>query len=148
MRCARNEQDVGLYGVTRGRKNPFTIDRLFPMEAGALHQFQPFFDSAAMFTVAVVIEDAFAPGDAKDGVFAARQDYGVFDGYVRLVVVAIQSPCLQLAAREFAFVHQQMEWMFVVIALFAYGVEPGDKFLFTEGVFVLVGFHREMVRPS
>src|SRR5258708_17549870 len=101
-----------------------------------------------MFAVAVVVDDALARGNAKGGILAASENYGVFDGDVRLVVVAIQSPGLQLAAGELAFVHQQVEWMLVVIALFGDGVESGDKFLFTEGIFVLAGFHREMVRPS
>src|SRR5579859_7587543 len=101
-----------------------------------------------MFAIAVVVEDAFAPGDAKGGVLAARENRRVFDGDVRLVVVAIEGPGLQLPARELAFVHQQVERMLVVIALFADGVESGDKFLFAEGLFVLAVFHSEMLSPS
>ncbi len=70
------------------------------------------------------------------------------DGDVRLVVVAVERPGLQLAARQFAFMHQQMKRMFVVVALFADGMEPGDEFFFAEWLFVLAVFHREMLRPS
>jgi len=44
-------------------------------------------------------------------------------GMPALVVVAIERPSLQLAARQLAFMHQQMKWVLVVIALFADSVE-------------------------
>src|SRR5258708_40047461 len=148
MRSARNEQNVRLYGIPRAGQDAFALDGLLAMQTRSFDELQPLFNSAGMFAVAVVVKDAFAPGDAKNGILAPGENYGVFDGNVRLVIVAIQSPGLQLPAGELAFVHQQMEWMLVVIALFGDGVESGDKFLFTEGIFVLAGFHREMVRPS
>src|SRR5579859_6884528 len=148
MRCARNEQNVGLDGIARRGQNTFAIDGLLATQTRSLHELQPLLDSAGVFAVAVVIEDAFAPRNTKRGVLAARQNRRVFDGDVRLVVVAIEGPGLQLPARELAFVHQQVERMLVVIALFADGVESGDKFLLAEGDFVLAGFHKEMVRPS
>ena len=79
-----------------------------------------------------MVEDALAPGEAEGGIFAAREDRGVFDGNAALVVVAIQGPGLKLAARELAFVHQHVKWVLVVIALFADGVKSGDEVGFRE----------------
>src|ERR1700721_1487887 len=101
-----------------------------------------------MLAVAIVVEDALPPGHAKRGILAARQNRRVLDGNVRLIIVAVERPGLQLPAVERALVHQKMKWMLVVIALLADGVESGDKFLLAEGIFVLAVLHRGMSRPS
>ncbi len=75
-------------------------------KAGGFHETQPLFDAAGLGVIAIVIEDAFAPGDAEPGVFAARENCGVFDGYSALIVVTIECPSLKLAAREPALVHE------------------------------------------
>ena len=74
-----------------------------------------------------MVENALAPRQAKGGIFAARENGGVLNRNAALIVIAIQSPGLKLAAREFALVHQRMKRMFVVIALFANGVKSGDE---------------------
>ena len=109
------------------------MDGLLAGKAGGFDEVQPFFDAAGFGAVAVVIEDALAPGEAEGGIFGAREDCGVFNGDAALVVVAVERPGLELAAGEFAFVHQEMEGMFVVVALFADGVEAGDEVGFGEG---------------
>ena len=113
------------------------MDGLFAREAGGFDEAEPLFDAAGFGAVAVVIDDAFAPGEAEGGIFGAREDGGVFDGDAALVVVAIEGPGLELAAGEFAFVHQEMERMLVVVALFADGVEAGDEFVGRRGSFSL-----------
>src|SRR5436309_3114863 len=105
MRSARNEQYISLHCIARAGQYAFALDGLLAMQTRAFDELQPLFDSAGMFAVAVVVKDAFAPGDAKNGILAAGENYGVFDGNVRLVVIAIQSPGLQLPAGELAFVH-------------------------------------------
>src|SRR5258705_12831021 len=77
--------------------------------------------------VAVMIEDAFAPSEAEQGVFAAREDGRVLDGDAALVVVTIESPRLKLAPREPAFVHEQVKGMLVMVALFSDGMKAGDE---------------------
>src|SRR6266851_2744531 len=77
-------------------------------------------------------EDAFAAGQAEGVIFAARENCGVLDGNAALVVVAIERPGLQLAAREFSLMHQQMKWMLVVVALFADSMKAGDELGFGE----------------
>src|SRR6266850_1151759 len=104
MRSARNEQDVRLYGIARAGQDAFALDGLLAMQTRSFDESEPFFDSTRVFAVAVVVKDAFAPSDAKGGILAAGENYGVFDGNVRLVIVAIQSPGLQLPAGELAFV--------------------------------------------
>src|ERR1700731_4896939 len=148
MRRSRDKQHVGLYCVPRCWQNPVALDGLLSGEPRPFHELQPFLDTARLFAVAIVIDDALAPGDAKRGVFAAGQNRRVLDGNMRLVIVAIQSPSLQLPASELAFVHEQVKWMLVVIALFANGMESRDKFLFVERLFVLAVIHKEMLRPS
>jgi hypothetical protein len=67
---------------------------------------------------------------AKIGIFAARENRRVLDRNARLIGVAIERPSLELAAREFAFVHEQMKRMLVVIAFFADGAKLRDEFGF------------------
>ena len=66
-----------------------------------------------------MIDDALAPGAAKGGILAAREDDGIFDRNAALVVIAVQGPGLQLPTAEAAFVHEQMEGMAMVIAVSA-----------------------------
>ena len=132
VRARGDEVDVSLHGVARGGKNAVALQGLFARKPGGFDQPQPLLDAAGSCAVAIVIEDALAPRQAKGRIFAAREDRGVFDGDAALIVVAIERPGLQLAAREFAFVHQRMKWMLVVIALFADGVKAGDEVGFRE----------------
>jgi hypothetical protein len=74
-------------------------------------------------------------------VIGAGQEGGVFARDVGLVVIAIESPGLKLAAGERPFMHQFVKGMLMMIALFADGVEAGDEFLFGEYMFFLLG-HR------
>lgn len=127
VRARGDEINVGLNGVSRGGKNSFAAESLIAGKAGGFDEAQPLFDSARFNAVAIVIEDAFAPGEAKGGIVAACENGGVLDGDAALVVIAIEGPGLQLAAGEFSFVHQRMKWMFMVVALFANGVKAGDE---------------------
>ncbi len=73
--------------------------------------------------VAIVVDDALAPGPPKSGILAARENRGILDRDAALICVAIQRPGLQLPAREFSFVHQQVKRMPVVVTLLADGME-------------------------
>src|SRR5258706_13514381 len=95
MRAGGDEIDVGLYGVACCWEDAFAIQGLLARKARRFHQTQPFFDAAGFFAVAVVIEDAFAPCQAECGIFAAREDRGVFYGDWALGVVAVEGPSLQ-----------------------------------------------------
>ena len=63
----------------------------------------------------------------KFGIFSSRKDGRVFDRDSALVVVAIESPGLKLAAGELALVHPKMKRVLVVITLFTNGMEAGDE---------------------
>jgi len=132
MRAHGNEIHVGLHGVTRCRQDSGVTKREIAREAGGFDQAQPLFDAAGIGSIAVVIEDALAPGEAEGRVFASREDGCIFDGDTALIVVAIKRPGLQLAAGELAFMHQQMKWMLVVVALLANGMKAGDELGFGE----------------
>src|SRR5216684_3597444 len=80
VRASGYEVDVGLDCETRPGKNAIAAESLFARQAGGFHETQPLFDAAGLGVIAIVIEDAFAPGDAEPGVFAARENCGVFDG--------------------------------------------------------------------
>ena len=84
--------------------------------------------------IAIVIDDALAPGAAECGISPARKNDRVFDRDDALVVVTVQRPSLQLSAAESAFVHQQVEGMLVVIAFFAHGAQLGAQFIEREQV--------------
>src|SRR5260370_25826514 len=114
VRASGYEVNVGLYGETRGGKNAVAAERVLAREAGSFDEPQPFFNAAGRRAVPIVIEDALAPGQAGAGIFAAREDGRIFDGYVALVGVTIEGPGLKLAAREPAFVHQQVKRMLVM----------------------------------
>ena len=95
MRARGDEIDVGLNGVASGGKNSFAAESLISGKASGFDQTQPFFNAAWFCAVAVVVQDAFAPGEAEAGIFAASEDGGVLDGNAALVVVAIERPGLQ-----------------------------------------------------
>ena len=103
------------------------MNRLLAWEPGGFDELEPFLDAAWFAAVAVVIGDAFAPGEPESGVTATGENGSVFEGNVGLITVAIESPCLELAAGEFSFVHEQMEGMRVVVALLANGIETRDE---------------------
>ncbi len=123
---------VGIDGKARGGKDSLEANGLFAREASGFDKLEPLFDAAGFSAIAVVIDDALAPGETERRIFAAGEDSGVFDGNVFLIVVAIQRPGLELAASELAFVHQQVEGVLMVIALGADGVKAGDEFSFRE----------------
>ena len=106
MRTGGDKVHVSLNGIARRGKNSIACKCLFARQTGGFNEAQPFFNAARFCAVTIVIEDAFAPRQAKGGIFAACEDGGVFNGDAALVVVAIERPRLKLAAREPAFVHQ------------------------------------------
>jgi len=128
MRACGDEIDVGLNGETRGGKNAVAAKSVIAREASGFDEAQPLLDAAGLGAVAIVIQDAFAPGETKREIFAAREDGRVFDGDAALIVVTIEGPGLQLSASELAFVHEQMKWVLVVVALFADRVKTGNEF--------------------
>src|SRR2546429_9363331 len=132
MRSSRDKFDVGLNGVTCCRQDAGATKSEVPRKPGSFDETQPFFDAAGLGAVAVMIKDTLPPGEAEHGVFATSEDGRVFDGDTTLIVITIESPGLKLAAREPAFVHQQVKWMFVVIALFSDGIKASDELGFRE----------------
>src|SRR5580692_10046028 len=132
MRARGDEIDVSMNRVARCGENSFALERLIARKAGGFDQPQPLFDAAWLQAITVMIENAFAPGQPEGGIFAARENGGILNRNAALVVVAIQGPGLELAARELAFVHQRVKRMLMVIALFAYGVKAGDEVGFGE----------------
>src|SRR5579859_1645233 len=132
MRAAFNELDVRVHGVARGGQNSFAANGLNARQAGCFHEMKPLFDSALLVVIAVVIDQAFAPRDAKDGIVAARKQCGILDRNAALIVVAIERPRLQLPARERSFMHQRMKRVLMVITLFADRRKSGNEFGFRQ----------------
>ena len=129
-----NEIDVSVDGVARSRENAFAAHGIDAGEAGGFDEFEPLFDTAraGVWAIAVVIDQTLAPCGAEGVVVAAGKKRGVFARDVGLVVVAVERPSLKLAAAEGAFMHQSVKGVFVVVALFADGVEAGGEFFFRE----------------
>ena len=74
-----------------------------------------------------MVYDPLAPGAAEDRIAAARKYDLILDRNHTLVVIAIERPGLQLAAREFALVHQQVKRMSMVITLIADFAQGGAQ---------------------
>src|SRR6266404_4581456 len=100
MRARCHEVNVGLDGETGRGKNGLAAERVFTGQTGSFDKTQPFFNASGPVAVPIMIEDAFSPGEAKVRIFAARQNCRVLDRDAALIVIAIQSPRLKLAARE------------------------------------------------
>jgi hypothetical protein len=120
--------DISIDGVAHPGKHFFTTHNLLTWQTQSLGQTDPAFDSALGVIVAVVIENSFAPSPAKFRVITAREDDGVLDGDAALIVVAVEDPRLELSSCEFAFMHQQMKRMLMVIALFSHGAHARSQF--------------------
>src|ERR1039457_2307384 len=127
MRALADEIHVGADSIFCGGQNSVAANGLFARESGGLDKLQPFLDSAGARAVAIMIDDALAPREAKRRIVGAREDRCVLDGNAALIGIAVQRPGLQLAAREFSFVHQQVERMLMVVALLANGAELRDE---------------------
>src|SRR6185369_6784816 len=69
------------------------------------------FDAAGIVAVAVVIEDELHPLPAHLAVGAIRQDRGILDRYLDLVVVAVGDPAANLRRRRLARVQHDVEGM-------------------------------------
>ena len=130
MRAPGDQLHIGLYREARGRKDAVATESLLSRKSGSFDQLQPLFDAARFAAVAIMIENALAPGAAERGILAARKDGGVFDRNPALLEVAVKRPCLQLTACQLALVHEQVKRMLVVIALFADGMKAGDELRF------------------
>ena len=72
-------------------------------------------DSTAFGSNAVVIENAMNPDAAHFAQGTIGENGGVFDRNVSLIIETICDPTAQCFRRKLAFIHRDMEWMFVVI---------------------------------
>src|SRR5205823_2043990 len=133
MPAGGDEIHIGLHRKARGRKDSVTAQREIARKAGRFDDFQPSFDPAWLCAVAVVIGNPLAPGKSERRIFSARENRGVFDGNSVLVEVAVECPGLKLTAGELVVMHEQMKWVFVVIALFANGMEASGELGFGKG---------------
>src|SRR5882724_12139276 len=77
---------------------------------------QPSFDAACAFCVTVVIEYAMNPDAAHVAHGAVAENRGVFKRNISLIIKAIGHPAAQRFRRKVAFVHGDVEWMFVVVS--------------------------------
>ena len=127
MRALADEIHVGADGIFCRGQNSIAANRLFACEARGLDKLQPLFDSAGPRAVAIMVDDALAPSEAERRIVGAREDRCILDGNAALIGIAVQRPGLQLATREFSFVHQQVERMLMVVALLANGAELRDE---------------------
>jgi len=118
VRARGYEIDVSLDCKTRGGKNPVTAERVLARQARGFHETQPLFNAAWLGAVTIVIEDCALR--RRDETLDRRyaREWPRFDGHTALIVVTIESPGLKAAAREPAFVHEQVKRMLVMVALF------------------------------
>ncbi len=114
-----DQRQVRIHRVADRRKHAALGNYQVARNASGFRELDPLFDAAGRAGLAIMIDDALAPSAPELGRFAASEDQSVFDGDGFLIVVAIEGPGLELAARQLSLVHQLMKRMLVVIALFA-----------------------------
>src|ERR1035441_5527398 len=117
-----HQVEIFISDKARSGQNFMPSHHPLPIEPGRFRQLDPPEDSAIALVIsllAVVIHNAFSPDPAECRIGGARKNERVLHRNNRLVVITVQRPGLQLSAAEFAFVHEQVEGMFMVIALFA-----------------------------
>ena len=95
-----DQRQIRIHRVADGGKHAAFGNHQIARDAGGFGQLDPLFDAAGRARLAIVIDDAFAPGAAELRRIAASQDQSVFDGDGLLIVVAVEGPSLELAARQ------------------------------------------------
>src|SRR5262249_45482092 len=85
------------------------------VEAETISKLEPPSDAAVTFVIAVLVDKPRAPFAAHRRVVAPRDEACVFDRYHRLIIVAIESPGLDLAFAAFSAMQQVMKRMQTVI---------------------------------
>src|SRR5258708_4260419 len=116
----------------RGGQNLIRARNPLAIESGSFRQLDPAQDSAIALVIsvlAVVIHNTLPPDAAECRIGRARKNDRVLYWNDGLVVIPIQRPGLQLSAVESAFVHEQVEGMLVMIALFADLAQSRAQFL-------------------
>src|SRR5207244_9942726 len=102
------------------------------------------FDSAFFFGVAVLIDNAVNPGSPYFAHRAVGENSRVFERNIPLIIEAISHPAAQCFRREPAFVHGDVERMFIVVS-------PGaDRSQIFDESFAVPkpGGHRPISNPS
>ena len=140
--------NVGVNGKARRGKDSVAAHGLNTGKASGFHEPKPLFNAARSATVAIMIDQPFAPDEAKALVVRSSEKNCVFPRNMALIVVAVQGPSLQLAAAQRTFMHQFVEWMLVVVPLFADRVKTGDEVCFRQGWLLILMSHRVTSMPS
>ena len=92
------------------------FDELSSRQPACFTELQPCFDAAFVLSVPVVIKDAVNPDSAHFTHRAVGENSGVLDRDASLIIEAIRHPAAQCIRRKPAFIHGDVEWMFVVIS--------------------------------
>ena len=88
--------NVGVDRKACRRKKAVEGGNIVAIEADPGGKAQPSRHATVVIPTAVVINQALAPRPPYRRIIAARDERGIFDRNHRLVVVAIQRPCLHL----------------------------------------------------
>ena len=140
--------NVGVNGKARRGKDSVAAHGLNTGKASGFDEPKPFFNPARSATVAIMIDKSFTPDEAKALVVRSSEKNRIFSRNMALIVVAIQSPSLQLTPAQRTFMHQFVEWMLVVVPLFADRVKTGDEICFRQGWLLILMSHRVTSIPS
>ena len=92
--------NVGINGKARRGKDSVAAHGLNTGKASGFHEPKPLFNAARSATVAIMIDQPFAPDEAKGLVVRTSEKNSIFSRNMALIVVAVQSPSLQLTAAE------------------------------------------------
>src|SRR5262249_42483062 len=97
-------------------------------------ELKPHLDASGTVSETIVVEDPLDPypPDFADG--ATRQEQGVLDRDVLLVIEAVRNPDLKLFAGEASGIHQLMEWVPVVVLLLPHVAQLRGEFVCRPGL--------------
>src|SRR6476659_5857193 len=111
--------DIGFDREAGCRENPASRNDIASFKPQAVGKRQPAPNATVALAFPVMVNDALAPDSAQLRIAHSREDRSVLDGDHALVAIAIERPCLYLAAAELSRVQQLVEGMQVVITLAA-----------------------------
>src|SRR5262249_39995857 len=123
------EIDVAVDRKAHARQDAMLVEHLLAAQAGRFSKVQPRLNASFASLPSIMVDDSLEPFTALFASREFRQDNGVFDRDILLIIEAIQYPTAELILIKPAFMHSNMKGMFVVVFRFSDRPESLDKFV-------------------
>src|SRR5271166_3299722 len=120
QRSLAHKMDIGVNRKARCRQQARERDDVIAVEPEGSGKRKPARDPAAVCGLTVMVDEPAAPLAPQRRVVATRDQACVLHRDLRLVIVAVERPGLDLALAAFAAVQQRMEWMQAMVSPLPY----------------------------